>query len=206
MTTRRFSTAFLILLAALLTTAGLSFALATPAQAHSELISSSPTDGEESYTPPDVITLEFNETIQDIGNEIVVTGPSGADVADGAPEIDGPLVTQALAASQDPEGAIGTYTVTWRVVSADGHPISGEFTFEVLRGTVGDTVTEESTTDEATTAEAEETEADAESATPISGDVEEDQGSDAALPIIIGVVALAVVVAVVLVIRRKRAR
>lgn len=204
MLTRRLSTTFLTLLAAVLTTAGLGLVWAGPAQAHSELISSTPGDRDELYEPPTQVVLEFNETIQDIGNEIVITGPDGSDIAEGDPQIQDRTVTQALVAptSTGPLDIGGDYTVTWRVVSADGHPISGAFTFEVLLNTWDDVI--EETTTEETTPEATET-----SVAPSSIDAEEDDtetGMGAALPIVVGLAALALVAVVVLVVRRRRAR
>lgn len=186
----------------MLTAVGLSLVIAGPAQAHSALISSTPAEGEQVYAPPAAVTLEFNEDIQEIGNEIVIAGPDGTEVTDGDPGVDGVVVTQSLAAPADAEGAIGTYTVTWRVVSSDGHPISGEFTFEVLRGTMGDTVTEEDTTEETTTG------ATSAASSSDSGESleDEDTGSDFAVPIVIGLAVLVLAGVIVLVVRRRRAR
>lgn len=185
------------LLMALLVTASLTLA-APGAQAHSALVSSTPGDGSSFSEIPEEIVLEFNEDIEPIGNEVAVTGPSGAEVAVGELVVDGPVVTQPI----DVDGA-GDYTVTWRVVSADGHPISGEFTYELRVPTTFDsddtattTATTEATTSEAETAEAE--------TTPAATD---EQESDSGAPVWLLAVAGAVAVVVaVLVIRRVRSR
>ncbi|WP_159620922.1 copper resistance CopC family protein [Ruania rhizosphaerae] len=104
---------------------------AAPASAHSALISSDPEDGAVLDTPPTELVLTFNEDILEMGTSIQVTGPDGAEAAEGDPVLNGPEVTQPLAADL----AAGEYTMIWRVVSADGHPIDGELTFTATAGT-----------------------------------------------------------------------
>lgn len=103
---------------------------ALPAAAHATLLSATPEDGAELEEVPDAVVLTFNEDITDLGTDIVVTGPDGEDAADGETEIDGAEVSRALAADLP----AGEYSITWRAVSADGHPIDGESTFTVLEG------------------------------------------------------------------------
>lgn len=95
------------------------------AHAHDTLTDSSPRDGEV-VTAPDELTLTFSGEISPLGTAVTVEGPDGDAVA-GDPEVDGRVVTVPLAADL----AAGGYTVAWRVTSGDGHPISGEFGFEV---------------------------------------------------------------------------
>ena len=72
-----------------------------------------------------------------------VTNAAGESVTDGTPDIDGKVVTQDLATA----AADDTYTVTWRVVSSDGHPIQGTFTYTVGQGSkVADATTQAATT------------------------------------------------------------
>lgn len=118
---RFFSTVAAALLAALILMAGLG----TSASAHSVLTDTSPDDGEQVASAPDEVTLTFNEDITDLGTEIVVTTADEEEVSSGETTVDGPTVTQELG-TERPDG---TYTVTWRAVSADGHPISGTYTF-----------------------------------------------------------------------------
>jgi len=116
---------------------GLLLATAHPASAHAALISSDPADGSSVETLPGEVTLEFNEAIADPAY-VVVTAPDGVRVNVGDATVAGPQVTQAL----DAQGLAlpaGTYTLAYRVVSADGHPISGEQTFEVATPTAADT-------------------------------------------------------------------
>ncbi|MBA3418777.1 MAG: copper resistance protein CopC [Geodermatophilaceae bacterium] len=62
--------------------------------------------------------------------QLTVTGPDGAGRQSGTPEVSGTTVTQPLTE----QGPAGTYEVAWRVVSADGHPISGVFSYVVTTG------------------------------------------------------------------------
>ncbi|HWS56943.1 MAG TPA: copper resistance protein CopC, partial [Actinotalea sp.] len=57
---------------------------------------------------------------------VLVTGPGGA-VAVGEPVVQGTTVTAPLPSDL----ASGDYTIAWRVVSADGHPIQGTIPFTV---------------------------------------------------------------------------
>ncbi|MPV48971.1 hypothetical protein GCG21_02880 [Pseudactinotalea sp. HY160] len=99
--------------------------LGAPALAHSALTGAVPGEGDQLASTPGEVTLTFNEDITDLGTEVIVTGPNGDILSAGKVEVEGPTITQRLVSSR-PAGA---YTVTWRAVSADGHPISGEYTF-----------------------------------------------------------------------------
>nr|WP_301539721.1 copper resistance CopC family protein [Nocardioides sp. zg-DK7169] len=104
-----------------------------PAWAHAALVSSDPGDGDRVETLPDEVALEFNEPIADPAY-VVVTAPDGVRVNSGDAVVDGTRVTQDL----DAQGLAlpaGSYTLAYRVVSADGHPVSGEQTFEVATAT-----------------------------------------------------------------------
>lgn len=79
---------------------------------------------------PSSVTLEFSDAPQALGSQVAVTGPDGAPVSAGAPEITGETVRQQL----DQGLPAGGYTVDWRVTSADGHPLSGTFGFRVIHG------------------------------------------------------------------------
>lgn len=123
-----------------------------PASAHSTLLSATPEDGAELEEVPDAVVLTFNEDITDLGTDIVVTGPDGEDATDGETQIEGPEVSRALAADL----TAGEYTISWRAVSADGHPIDGESTFTVLEGAGAGDDADESTneaTDDASASE-----------------------------------------------------
>ena len=99
---------------------------AAPAAAHAELIASDPTDGAQFDMAPERVALTFNQNVAPDFATVVVTGPDGTSVVDGAAVVDGPVVSVALL----PLTASGTYTVAYRVVSADGHPVEGKLGFE----------------------------------------------------------------------------
>ncbi|MFB3980177.1 copper resistance CopC family protein [Microbacterium proteolyticum] len=108
-------------LAALLVSAG-------PASAHDELVSSDPSADAVLDALPPQITLTYSADVLDAEGATVVevTDAAGTSLTDGAPVVEGTTVTQALAGT-----ASGTVTVAWRVVSSDGHPIDGTFSFTV---------------------------------------------------------------------------
>lgn len=111
----------LLCLAALL---AVMVASASPASAHARLESSSPTDGATLTAVPPEIMLRFNEPIKDELNEVSVSSGS-TDVTDGAMQVEGSSAFQPVKYSMEP----GKYTVSYKVVSADGHPVSGSFSF-----------------------------------------------------------------------------
>lgn len=125
--TRRTPALLGALAAAVLGPLVLALALAAPAQAHASLVASSPEDGASVATLPDEVSLTFSQEVR-APAYVVVTGPGG-DLAAGDPAIDGDTVTQAVTA-----GPAGDYSLTFRVVSSDGHPITGEVTFTVTEG------------------------------------------------------------------------
>jgi methionine-rich copper-binding protein CopC len=95
------------------------------AQAHDVIESTNPADGSTVATVPASVVLTFDHTPIGVGTEILVKDPSGTNQADGPAKIVDTNVTQAL----KPGAPAGKYTVVWRVVSADSHPIEGTFTF-----------------------------------------------------------------------------
>lgn len=99
-----------------------------PALAHDTLTGSTPEDGAAAAEAPEEVELTFSADPQDVGLEVRVTGPDSADVTDGDPEIQGSAVTQELSEAAE---APGDYSVVWRVVSSDGHPIEGAFDYTV---------------------------------------------------------------------------
>jgi len=99
--------------------------LAAPASAHNALRSVTPADGSTVEVAPETVDLVFDEPAIALGTQILVLGPDSNSVSAGEPILVDSAVSQPLAA----ERPAGTYTVQWRVTSADGHPISGQFTF-----------------------------------------------------------------------------
>lgn len=107
---------------------------ATARVAHAALVSSSPSDGSTLTAVPPEVSLTFNEDINPQFATVTVTS-GGTTASTGSPEVDGATVYQPL----DPAMAEGKYTVTYRVTSADGHPVSGKvgFTYDAPGGGEG---------------------------------------------------------------------
>lgn len=180
--------------------AALLLALPAPAQAHSVLLGTTPEDEEQLATAPDEVTLLFNEDITALGTEVVVTTEDGEVVSEGEVEIKGPEVIQGLSDSR-PAGA---YTVTWRAVSADGHPISGTYVFTASEA-AGDDSAGEAAEDPAPEEEApaeDDPEVDADETAPaddsVDADGEDSTGLSSSTWVVIGVVILAVIILVVM--------
>jgi copper transport protein len=108
---------------------GVLFALllATPAAAHAELVSITPANGAQLKTPPTEVQMIFTESVNLIDGGIRLIDDAGATVPTPDPSVDGHTVSWPMPAEL-PDGA---YVVTWRVVSADGHPVSGASSFGV---------------------------------------------------------------------------
>lgn len=104
-----------------------TFAPAPAALAHDQVIDQSPSRGEHLTEGPTEITLTFIGEPLTLGALMMVLDASGADWADGTPQIVGTRASQRLT------GALpdGHYEVRWRIVSGDGHPISEAYRFSV---------------------------------------------------------------------------
>ncbi|MDV6305572.1 copper resistance protein CopC [Rhodococcus cerastii] len=113
-----------VIAAAILTATALSIA---PAAAHATLQSSNPAENSVLDAAPDEVTLTFNQTVSQNFATVTVIGSDGMDWAASDPVVDGGTVTVDL----DGLGAGGEYTIGYRVVSADGHPITGSIPFQV---------------------------------------------------------------------------
>jgi copper transport protein len=99
-----------------------------PASAHAELVETDPTEGAVVEVAPETVTLTFNESVRLTSQEIAVYDADG-DPVDATAGATGTEVTVTLPGAADL--ADGTYVVSWNVLSADGHPVSGALTFSV---------------------------------------------------------------------------
>jgi len=99
---------------------------ALPASAHNYLVSSTPAEDAVVTEQPGTVSLETNDDLLEVedGAVIQVRGPDGRFYGDGCTAVAG-----ASAETQVVLGAPGEYTVGWKVVSTDGHPISGTWAF-----------------------------------------------------------------------------
>lgn len=94
------------------------------ASAHSVLISTTPPTGTVA-SMPDAVHLDFNERPRARFSVVHVFGPDGQRRDAGTLSVLNDTVSQPIAGTR-PAGA---WTVDWRVVSADGHPVSGQWRF-----------------------------------------------------------------------------
>jgi copper transport protein len=103
---------------------------APAASAHATVVATDPTDGALLPAAPDHVTITYSEAVELQLGALRVFGPDGTRADDGS----------ATHAAGKPETATiplhtglknGTYLVSWRVVSADSHPVHGGFTFSI---------------------------------------------------------------------------
>lgn len=111
--------------------AGLALAIgvAPAAVAHDELLASDPGEGDRLTVAPTEVSLSFSADVLTMGAAVLVVDGDGRDWVAAEPTVDGSTVTAELEAGMPEAG----YEIRWRVVSSDGHPISG-----LVRFTVGD--------------------------------------------------------------------
>lgn len=174
-----------------------ALAVAAPASAHDTIVSSTPAADSQLTAAPTEVVLTFSNTLlsldENSGTAMTVIDESGEDWVAGPPAVAADTVTVPLAEGM-PGGA---YTVTWQVVSSDGHPTSGEYGFSL---TLPEASAEPSATPSETAA--------AEPTDPPSDAAQPAQQSDDSMPwpllIGLGVVLLAAIVtAIVIAVRRK---
>lgn len=90
---------------------------------HAALLASEPADGASLDTQPATVVLHFDEGVTPIALHLV--GPDGAAVTLGAVEVGGRSLRAAIRQELSP----GTYLLSWRVTSADSHPVAGAVAF-----------------------------------------------------------------------------
>jgi copper transport protein len=103
------------------------------ASAHATVESSSPADGQTLPTSPSEISITFSEPVSTASGGLSILNADGNHVDAGKSQITNgrTLVTEIPQSLSD-----GTYVATYRVLSADGHPVSGSFLFGVGSGAV----------------------------------------------------------------------
>ncbi len=84
-------------------------------------------------TPPEKVSVTFNNDPLALGSQIQVKDAAGTNWAEGPVEIVDNVASQKLRAG----APAGQFTVVWRVVSSDSHPIEGTFTFTATAGAAG---------------------------------------------------------------------
>ncbi len=96
------------------------------ASAHAFLDHASPPVGSTVPTAPHELTLSFTQNLEPAFSTVQVTGPNGAQIAQGKPQISGSTMRVVIKASGS-----GTYHVHWRALSVDTHTMQGSYTFHV---------------------------------------------------------------------------
>jgi copper transport protein len=100
---------------------------ASPASAHAALVATNPAQGSTVATAPTEVTLTFSESITAVNDKIRVIGPDGSRADQNRPAVSGATLRIPLR----PNLPIGTYLVSYRIISADSHPVPGGFTFNI---------------------------------------------------------------------------
>ncbi len=111
-------------------------ATAAPAAAHAQLVASDPIAGASLTVSPSRVTLTFDESVEVAFGAVALLDSQGHQIGVGRaahPPSASDQITAAI-----PTVGVGGYVVTWRVTSADGHPVQGAFTFRVGDGRVVD--------------------------------------------------------------------
>lgn len=124
-----------------------SLVAATGASAHAALKSSSPRDGASLSAAPTEVALTFSEEVSTSFATVSVTSAAGRSVGRDTPAVSGATVTQPL----DVGLASGAYMVSFRVVSKDGHPVSGRTSFSLALDATGGPSATTSSAPDATT-------------------------------------------------------
>ena len=97
------------------------------ASGHASQTGSSPADGAILDTAPSEVEVTFDTPLMDIGAALVVRSADGTVISDAVPEV----ARNAIRVAVPTDAAPGTYTVAFRVVSQDGHPITSTYDYTV---------------------------------------------------------------------------
>lgn len=100
---------------------------AAPAQAHAILERTAPAQDSVVATAPHRLTLRFSEDVTAAADALRAYDSAQRPVRLGPSQAHGKAVSASFPGRVRP----GTYTVSWHVVSADSHPVSGQFTFSI---------------------------------------------------------------------------
>ncbi len=119
------ATVLSVLLAVILAVIGLALAPAPPAEAHAALSLSEPVDGGMVATAPTTARLTFSEPVAPLVLRLL--GPDGATQELSGASLEGDTLVVPL----PPSTAEGTYVLSYRVASQDGHPVGGALVYAV---------------------------------------------------------------------------
>ncbi len=98
-----------------------------PARAHAAPLATTPATGTVIGSSPAAVTVTFSEPVSVVPGLVQVLAPDGERIS-GEPSVAGAVLTIPTRRAQRP---LGTYLVSYRIVSADSHPVGGGFTFSV---------------------------------------------------------------------------
>lgn len=107
---------------------------ANAADAHNVLQSATPAKGAAVASAPSSVELVFNEPVESGFNEITVIGPDNTSHWEGGATT---VHAETVSVPLRPLGPAGVYTVTYHIVSEDGHPVSASYTFTLTTPGVG---------------------------------------------------------------------
>jgi copper resistance protein C len=109
----------------------LLFAASSPAFAHAQLTGSNPKANSVLFAMPSQIRLQFSDEIIELpgGNVITVTSASGRRIDLGETTVLGNQMTVKLRKIS----TLGKYTVRYRVISEDGHPVNASYKFSLVK-------------------------------------------------------------------------
>ncbi|QCU79744.1 copper resistance protein CopC (plasmid) [Citricoccus sp. SGAir0253] len=158
-----------------------------------------PADGQSFGSAPTAVEVSFSDAPLALGAEILVEDAQGVDWTTGEVQIDQNNAVQPLR----PDAPAGQYTVTWRVVSSDSHPIEGSFGFTVAGAGASPTGSALSTPASSAPATPAPTQA---ASTSQASAEQPDQGFPAGfIVVLVAILVLALVIVVVAVLARRRA-
>ncbi|BCJ46795.1 hypothetical protein GCM10010168_36830 [Actinoplanes ianthinogenes] len=106
---------------------GALLAIPEPALAHAATVGSSPAPGSVVGSSPTEVTVTFSETITPVSGHIQVVAPDGERIS-GLATARGAVLHIPVRTAEHP---LGTYLISFRVISADSHPVGGAITFSV---------------------------------------------------------------------------
>jgi methionine-rich copper-binding protein CopC len=113
------------LLVTVLLIATMALAGTAVAWAHATRVAADPAPDSSLATAPSRVSATFNEQLHPDFAAMTVVGPDGNLWSDATPRVQGAVVSVGVR----PLGPVGTYTVNYRVTSADGHVVSGSWSF-----------------------------------------------------------------------------
>jgi methionine-rich copper-binding protein CopC len=102
--------------------------------AHGEIVTSYPLKDSTSSPTPTQVWIEFDGELQLIDGEVIntlkVTDSTGLVVSAEDADIEGPKISTQIS----DQSVGGVFTVEYRIVSEDGHPVEGSYTFDASPG------------------------------------------------------------------------